>query len=478
MIKTKIVATLGPTSSDKEIIRAIIESGARVIRINFSHGTHDEHRERIAAVREITNELKIAVAVLVDLCGPKIRTGETEKPMHLNSGDKFILTTRNDYNFSANEMPLSYKDLPQYLKKGERILFDDGNFEAVVDHVDGTDIHLTATITAPLGSRKGINVPGVELPISAITEKDEKDLRFALNEDIDWVAMSFVRSAKDINTVKDIMADEGVFRPIMAKIEQREAIQNIDEIISAYDAVMVARGDMGVEMSIEQVPTLQKEIIKKANAAGKPVVTATQMLDSMIRNPRPTRAEATDVTNAILDGTDAVMLSGETAAGNYPIEAVKTMAILAELAEDIFHQRGQGFCIECMDESQKGVLDITVADSAVAIAMKLGAKAIIAAGSDSYTATLVSKSRPNQTVIAATSDFSNFNQMSVLWGVLPYYIKTPGTMNEDLDRAVRFGVQNGIVENGDLVVIVKMINQPLGIVTRGGNQIRLAYVDL
>jgi len=478
MIKTKIVATLGPASSDSETIQAIIENGARVIRINFSHGSHEEHRERIALVREIAKKLDLAVAILGDLCGPKIRTGETDEPMMLNCGDKFILTARDDFDFEKREMPLSYKELPKHLAEGQRLLFDDGNFEAVVDKVECDDIHLTAVITAPLGSRKGINIPGANLPISAITEKDEKDLEFALKEGIDWVAMSFVRSADDILRVKSIMERVDIFRPVMAKIEQQEAIQNIDAILDVYDSVMVARGDLGVETSIEEIPTLQKEIILKANRAGKPVVTATQMLDSMIRNPRPTRAEATDVTNAILDGTDAVMLSGETAAGKYPVEAVKIMANLAERAEKIFDTQNEEYCVDCLENSQKAVLDVTVASSAVSMAEKMGAKAIIATSSTSYTATIVSKYRPCQNIIAATSDKNNYNQMAILWGVLPYYVNTPGTVNEDLDRAVRFGVQKDLIEDKDLVVIVKMTNRPLGIVTRGGDQIRLAYVDL
>ncbi len=428
-------------------------------------------RRTCSSVRDISAETGIALSVLYDLSGPKIRTGAMAEPVLLEAGSQFVLTTRAEVK--PGEVPLGFAQLPQFVHPGSRMLLDDGSLDIEVVSVTDTDIVCRVLVGGPLGSHKGINLPGATLPIPAVTEKDKEDLRQGLHLGVDWIAMSFVRSAEDILPVHTIMHEEGIIRPVIAKIEKHEAIENLDAIIDAYDGVMVARGDLGVEVALERIPLLQKEIIRKANHMGKPVITATQMLDSMIRNPRPTRAEVTDVANAILDGTDAVMLSGETAVGKYPIEAVHTMETIAEYAETMLPED----IVPTEQAPRYNRPTGALAAAAVDIASHLGAKAIVASTVHGHTATLVSKSRPHQPIIAVTGEAETYTQLPLLWGVTP--IKVPVRQNADdmLDQAVREACKRDIVTNGDLIIIVALTTQPVGVVTRASNVLRIAHVE-
>ena len=470
MARTKIVCTLGPASESPEIIRALVDAGMRVARINCSHGSPEEHGDLIRLVRKIAGEAGVAVAVLYDLSGPKIRTGEMPTPLLLEAGKDFVLTSRED--LQPGEAPLGFPDLPRFVRPGLHLLLDDGNLMADVVSSNETDIVCRALNSGPLSSHKGINLPGESLPIPAVTDKDLADVRAGLLLGVDWIAMSFVRTAEDLAPIKDVMRELGIVRPVIAKIEKHEAIEHLEEIIQAYDGIMVARGDLGVEVPLERIPLLQKDIIRKSNRAGKPVITATQMLDSMIRNPRPTRAEVTDVANAILDGTDAVMLSGETAAGLYPVEAVRTMAEVAEVAETLLPDD----IVPDELAPARNTPDGALAASAVDIAQDLNVRAIIATTRRGYTATLVSKSRPHQPIIALTDNPDTYTQLPLLWGVTPLLIRDSATADEMLDRAVRQGCKMKILADGDMLVIVSVTSQPVGVVTRASNLLRIATV--
>jgi pyruvate kinase len=470
MPRTSIVGTLGPASWAPDTLRALVEAGLRVARINCSHGTPEEHAQSVQTVRQVSKETGIPVAVLYDLSGPKIRTGDLDAPIPLTAGEEFTLTARPDR--APDEVPLGFTDLPRFVSPGCHIIFDDGALEAEVLATTETDIRCRALITGPLGSHKGINLPGVSLPIPAVTEKDLADLRHGLEHGADWIAMSFVRSADDFLPVRAVMAEMGIVRPIIAKIEKHEAITNLEAIVEAADGIMVARGDLGVEVSLERIPLLQKQIIRVANKAGKPVITATQMLDSMIRNPRPTRAEVTDVANAILDGTDAVMLSGETSVGNYPIETVRTMASVAEWAETLLPED----VVPANEAPHYDTPTGALAAAAVDIAGHLKARAIVAVTEHGQTATLVSKSRPHQPIFAITANPETATQLPLLWGVTPMLVAESESQDEIVDRGVRNACGRGLVADGDLLVIVSVNAQPVGVVTRATESLRLAHV--
>lgn len=470
MPRTKIVCTLGPASANLVMLRQLVDAGLRVARINCSHGTPEEHAEYVGMVRQVAQESGIAVAVLYDLSGPKIRTSAMDAPVMLEAGKTFTLTARD--HVQPGEVPLGFKDLPKYVYPEQHLLLDDGSLEAEVISVTATDIVCLAHNGGPLGSHKGINLPGETLPIPAVTEKDIEDLRQGLRLGVDWIALSFVRTPEDIVPVQTVMRTEGISRPIIAKIEKHEAIAYLDSIIATFDGIMVARGDLGVEVSLEQIPLLQKEIIHKANSAGKPVITATQMLDSMIRNPRPTRAEVTDIANAILDGTDAVMLSGETAVGKYPLDAVQTMALVAEYAETLLPEEGVPFDAAPRADHPTGALS----SAAVSIAHHLGARAIVAATAHGHTATLVSKSRPRQPILATTWKPETYSQLPLLWGVTPFLVTKSDNTDEMLDRAVRAACRGGLVHDGDLIIVVSVTPHAVGIVTRATDILRIAHV--
>jgi pyruvate kinase len=470
MPRTKIVCTLGPASEDPAVLTAMVAAGMRIARINCSHGSAEEHAERITLVRRISADTGVPLAVLYDLSGPKIRTGDMTEPVMLEAGKEFVLTNRPA---APGEVPLGFDELPQYVKPGSHILFDDGNLEAEVVSVTATDVVCRALVSGPLGNHKGINLPGESLPIPALTEKDLEDARLGLQAGVDWIAMSFVRTAADVDPLRAMMREMGITRPVIAKIEKHEAVANLEEIIEAYDGVMVARGDLGVEVSLERIPLLQKQIIKAANHAGKPVITATQMLDSMIRNPRPTRAEVTDVANAILDGTDAVMLSGETAVGKYPVDTVRTMATVADYAETLLPDDVVPTAQAPRYTRPTGAL----AAAAVDMANHLGAKAIIASTMHGHTATLVSKNRPRQPILAITDCPDTYTQLPLLWGVTPMLVSQNGTQDEMLDRAVRQSCRAGLLEDGDLLIIIAVNPHPVGVVTRASNVLRIATVQ-
>jgi pyruvate kinase len=450
MRRTKIVCTLGPATSSEEMIRALVRAGMDVVRLNFSHGTHESHGNLISVARRVAAEEGAVLAVLQDLQGPRIRIGGMAGGGSvLTPGDRFVLTTR-EVEGTSEVATIRGAPLSRDVKPGDRILLDDGSIEMQVEQTTETDVVCTVVIGGELKPHKGINVPSRTLSVPAITEKDQEDLAFGLRQGVDYVAMSFVREAEDVRRIKKMIAEQGADVPVMSKIEKHEAITNFDEILEASDAVMVARGDLGIEMPAEQVPLLQKMIIRKCNAAGKPVVTATQMLDSMIRNPRPTRAEVNDVANAILDGSDAVMLSGETAVGAYPVVAVQTMARIAETTDESLPY----------DEMMSKVATAPIRDSAEAIghatceiAYKLGIKAIITSTQSGYTTRMVARYRPPAIIIAATPYEAMLRRLAVVWGVRPYISPGYDTTDEMMEQAIAVATRTGYVQEGDQVAI-------------------------
>lgn len=451
MRKTKIVCTIGPASEQPEVLKELILAGCDVARLNFSHGTHEEHALRIKRIREVSQELGKDVAILLDTKGPEIRTIDVVNgAVELIPGEEIILTTEEILG-DAKRVSITYKGLPEDVEKGTRILIDDGNLELVVEKVEGTEIYCRIITGGILKNHKGVNVPGVKVRLPGITEKDAEDILFGIEQGIDFIAASFVRKAEDIYEIRKILEEHGADIEIIAKIESEEGVRNAEEILAVSDGLMVARGDLGVEIPAEDVPLIQKRLIAMCNAAGKPVITATQMLDSMQRNPRPTRAEASDVANAILDGTDAVMLSGETAAGKYPIESVKTMARIAERTESAYgrvlaeRERGQR-----TSPSITGVISRSVAKAAV----ELQAAAILAPTESGYTARMISKHRPNLPILAATPHTKVIRKLKLVWGVIPIrYMGEQKSTDEMMERSVELALKTGIVKRGDLIVI-------------------------
>lgn len=429
-----------------------------VARLNFSHGTHEDHAKNIATIRQIASKLGQPIGLLQDLSGPKIRLGKIASgSVTLNHGRTFTFTTR-EVPGDANEVTLPYPEFVEQVKKGSTIFVDDARLEFRVMSKTNTDIVTRVVIGGELSSRKGVSVPGTKLAAASTTDKDIADLEFGLRQGIDWIAMSFVRSAQDRKPLDEVMNRLGIHRPIIAKIERPEAVAAIDEIIKAFDGIMVARGDLGIELPIYDVPVIQKTIIRKCNAAGKPVITATQMLDSMIHNARPTRAEATDVANAILDGTDATMLSGETAAGEFPIQSVKTMARIAGRIEK--SQLGK-----CLDRGKTGwsVQSVTdaIGQASVELAADLKVAAVITCTATGTTARLVSKYRPRSPVVAAVSRPEAVGQLTLSWGVMPISVPETESTDELIDTAVNSAKNAGFVKTGDTVVVTAGV--PVGL---------------
>ena len=469
MRRTKIVCTLGPTSEEKEVIVRLVRAGMNVARLNMSHSTHQIHEKSIALIREIANELNTPIGILADLQGPKIRVGTLKEKVILEPGQQFILTTR-DVPGNAIAVSVSLKELPESVHKGQVMLLDDGLLELVVDEVENTDIYTTVVRGGELKDHKGINLPNASVKTSSITQKDISDLEFAIKHDVDMVALSFVRSAQDVVQLRSIMEEFGGSIPIISKIEKHEAVTNIDDIIAESYGIMVARGDLGIEIPIEQVPIVQKMIIEKCNQQAKPVITATQMLDSMIRNPIPTRAEATDVANAVFDGTDALMLSGETAFGQYPVEAVATMAKIAQYAEDSIMYKA------VMEERKiytRSIITDAIAFSASESAKTLGADCIITATQSGYTARKISKYKPRIPVLAVTTNKKVMNQLALSYGVVPVEIKHCEDINTLVDEALNICKQKELIHNGDLLIITAGI---LAGVTGGTNVLRVYLV--
>jgi pyruvate kinase len=453
--RTKIVATLGPASQDEHTIRELIQAGMNVARLNFSHGTYSDHALRIERIRRISNELGTPITILQDLQGPKIRTGEIAGgSVQILPGQAFVLTTEPVIG-DAKQVSVDYPGLPASVKPGSRILLDDGNLELEVKSVSGERVDTLVSLGGILKSHKGVNLPGSLLDIPGFTPKDEADLAFGLQQGVDAVAMSFVRSAKDVETVRSAisrLAPERSWTPIISKLERPEALHNLEEIVHASDGVMVARGDLGVEMSPETVPIAQKEIIEQANCHARVVITATQMLDSMIHSPRPTRAEASDVANAIFDGSDAVMLSGETAAGQYPLQSVSMMHSIICQAEAHLSEWGhwKGTCTP--ESNQDDAYFLTLAARELAHDRNVAAISVFT--KSGRTALLMSKARPQVPILAFTPEPETYHRMGLYWGVHPHLVPQADTI-EDMLKAVEAAmVASSSVEPGQQVVLI------------------------
>jgi pyruvate kinase len=448
--RTKIVATVGPAISSPEMLRAVIEAGATTLRLNFSHGTHEDHQQSIRLIRQISYELNQPVGILQDLQGPKIRLGRfADGPILLNRGDRFILTSRQVPG-TAEISSVTYPPLADEVPSGAIILLDDGRVEMHVEAVDRQqrELHCRVVVGGPLSNAKGVNFPGVYLSIKAMTDKDRQDLAFGLNQGVDWVALSFVRNPQDVLEIKELISNAGKHVPVIAKIEKHEAIEQMESILSVCDGVMVARGDLGVELPAEDVPILQKRLIATANRLGIPVITATQMLDSMVNSPRATRAEISDVANAILDGTDAVMLSNEAAVGKYPVEAVATMARIAERM-DGERRSNNNLTAETAGRSIPNAISQAVSQ----IAAQLNAKAILTLTKTGATARNVSKFRPQIPIIAATPHLDVARQLQLVWGVEPLLTLSMPSMRQSFQAALNMAEEQDLLTEGDLVVM-------------------------
>lgn len=450
MKKTKIICTMGPNTNDRELIKNLALNGMDVARFNFSHGDHEEQGGRFALVESVREELGIPIATLLDTKGPEIRTGaiEGDKKVKLVEGQKYTLTTR-DVMGDDKINSITYKGLPQDVKPGNKILIDDGLIELNVDAVNDTEIECTVENGGELGSKKGVNVPNVSIKLPSITEKDKDDIIFGIEKGFDFIAASFVRNAACVREIKELMWEHNADIPVIAKIENAEGIENIDEIIEVADGIMVARGDMGVEIPAEQVPYIQKEIIRKCNEAYKPVITATQMLDSMIRNPRPTRAEVADVANAIYDGTDVIMLSGETANGKYPLEAVKMMVKIAETTESRLH----GALNDTAELHKKRNISSAVATATVTTAENLNAQAIICPTISGFTARLTSKLKPDIQIIGCTPYDTVLRKMQLYRGVRPVKTAQETSTDQIIKHAVEVSENLGYLKAGDTAVV-------------------------
>jgi len=450
MRKTKIVGTIGPASETVEKLKQLMEAGLNVARLNFSHGDFAEHGQRIKNIRQAMEETGLTIAILLDTKGPEIRTGKLKvEPIDLVEGETLILTSE-EIEGDASRVSITYPGLVDDVHPGSRILIDDGLIEVKVEKVEGTEIYTRIMNGGQLKSKKGVNVPGVAINLPGITEKDANDIRFGLEQGIDFIAASFVRKASDILEIRKILEEQNQTDvQIIAKIENQEGVDNIDEILAVADGIMVARGDLGVEVPAEDVPIYQKMMIRKCNELGKPVITATQMLDSMQRNPRPTRAEVGDVANAIFDGTDAVMLSGETAAGKYPLESVLTMARIAKRSEESLNSKDDSVHY---NQRQMTITD-TISFSASRAALDLNAAAILTPTESGFTARMVSKYRPKAPIIAVTPSPKVFRKLSLVWGVYPVLAEMANSTDEMLELSVLAAVKANKIKHGDLVVI-------------------------
>ena len=445
--KTKIVCTLGPVSENEETLRELIKNGLNVCRLNFSHGSHEEHKGRMDLVKKLREELNMPTAILLDTKGPEIRTGKFDAPeVLLEEGQTFTITMK-DVMGNKEMCTVSYKGLANDVKTGDTILIDDGLVGLTVKEVNGDDIVCEVQNSGIVKNHKGVNVPGVKVNLPAITEKDRSDIEFGIEQGIDFIAASFVRKVSDVLAIREILEENNATHiKIISKIENQEGVDNLDEIIEVSDGIMVARGDLGVEIPTEEIPVVQKLMIKKCNEAGKPVITATQMLDSMIRNPRPTRAEVTDVANAIYDGTDAIMLSGETAAGKYPVEAVKTMATIAKRAEEtIRNKKGQV-------NRSNNVTD-AISYATCATARDLEARAILSATASGHTARMVSKFRPDCPIVATTNNEGVRRQLSLTWGVHPVMTENCQNTDQIIESSIEAAKAANYLNTNDLVVI-------------------------
>ena len=448
---TKIVCTIGPASDSEEMLIQLVTAGMNVARLNFSHGNHEEHKNRIDTIKRVRQKLQRPVAIMLDTKGPEVRLGSFKAgTAEINAGDRFVLTIE-DVLGDNTRCSITYKELPKEVSEGTKILIADGLIELRV--VDKTETEVVCQVIngGTLADRKNVNIPGATSKLPAITQKDISDLVFGIENDIDMVAASFIRKATDVLEIRKILEENGgSFISIISKIENQEGVDNVDEILKVSDGLMVARGDLGVELPAEEIPLTQKMLIRKCNKSGKPVITATQMLDSMMRNPRPTRAEVTDIANSILDGTDAIMLSGETAAGKYPIDAVKTMAIIAERTERDLDYR----LIEKRQEYKDGItVANAISHASCTTAYELGAAAIITPTQSGSTARMVSKFRPKAPIIAATFDERVRRKLCLSFGVHSVLIQGVDSTDDLIEQSVNQAIANEYISSGDLVVI-------------------------
>lgn len=453
MRKTKIVCTIGPASESPEILAELMKAGMNVARLNFSHGTHEEHAIRIATIRDVAEKLNKTIGILLDTKGPEIRTHDMQNgEVHLTKGNVLDISMKEVLG-TTNCISVTYDKLIDDVKQNDKILLDDGLIELRVlakDHEKGL-IHTIVENAGVLKNKKGVNVPGVSVKLPGITEKDAQDILFGIDQGVDFIAASFVRTPKDVLEIRELLEQNGGSHiQIIPKIENQEGVDNIDEIIQVSDGLMVARGDLGVEIPAEEVPLVQKMLINKCNQVGKPVITATQMLDSMQRNPRPTRAEASDVANAIFDGTDAIMLSGETAAGLYPVESVLTMNRIAERTEQSLDYHS----IVRQRSREKGATMTEALSQAVSnTSINLGVKAVLAPTASGNTAKMIAKYRPGVPIIAITDSQSTAQKLTLVWGVQPIVTKKVNTTDEILDLSVDEALKHNYVDHGDVVII-------------------------
>ncbi|MDP2705060.1 MAG: pyruvate kinase [Patescibacteria group bacterium] len=472
--KTKIIATIGPVTENEKTMTAMLDAGLNVIRLNFSHGSHPEHQHRINLARNYTKKTGKPVAVLQDLCGPKIRTGDFYvERVTLIPGEKFIFTTEKIVG-DEKRVSVNYEHLPKEVKKGMHILLDDGKKKFKILKVSGKEIHTKILTGGELKGRRGLNVPGAYLSVSSMTPKDKKDLEFGIKNGVDFVALSFVRRSQDIKELRAILDKKKSNAGIIAKIETPEAVDHIDEIIRLSDGVMIARGDLAIEVPAENVPLIQKMIIKKCNRAGKPVITATQMLESMIKSPVPTRAEVSDIANAILDGTDAIMLSEETTLGEYPVEAIEVMSRVAlHIENDYLHKQ---LISERRDENSADAKNVTdsVTASAVYIAEDVGARFIIAFTNSGFTARMLCRYKPEQNIVVLTPNASTFQKLTLSFGCYPVLVSHSKDFSKDFSNVLfdarNFLLKNKLAKKGERIVVATGV--PFG------NAVRLAETNL
>lgn len=447
MKKTKIVCTIGPVSESVEVLSNLLKSGMNVMRMNFSHGSHEEHKQRIENLHKAIKNTGINAAVLLDTKGPEIRTIKLKdgKDVHLTAGQKFIITTDTSVIGDSTKVAVTYKGLTNDLKVGNIVLIDDGLLEMEVQEIKGNEIVCLVKNNGDLGENKGVNLPNVSVQLPALSPKDIEDLKFGCEQKVDYVAASFIRKAEDVKAVREVLEKNGGRHiKIISKIENQEGLDNFDEILELSDGIMVARGDLGVEIAVEEVPFAQKMMIEKCNIAGKIVITATQMLDSMIKNPRPTRAEATDVTNAILDGTDAIMLSGETAKGHYPVEAVNVMRKISQKTDPLVK-------FEIVNEEEAMITE-AIAKGVVDVADTLKAKLIVTATATGRSAIALRRYFPEAYILAVTNNEITYNQMILIRGVIPYLSSTSKSLDEFYSLAEEKGVELELVKSGDIII--------------------------
>ncbi len=464
--RTKIVATIGPASTSEEVLRAMFHAGMNVARLNMSHGDHSDHLLRLQLVRKISRELERPVAVLADLQGPKIRTGRLKDniPVEWKAGAKVVITVGDCPEGTAERVGCTYPGLAKDVDTGNMLLIDDGRMRVQVDSVSGDDIHGTVQVGGLLKSNKGINLPGVKVSTPSVSEKDKADLAWAIANDVDYIAMSFVRSARDVRNLRHRIAESGRDIPIIAKIEKGEAVEGINEILAESDGIMVARGDLGIEISTQRLPVVQKDLITSANRLGKIVITATQMLESMIENPIPTRAESSDVANAIFDGSDAVMLSGETASGKFPVEAVAEMGRIAAEAEKSPYMARMELD---RDATTFNHFAMAISGAADYLSREIAANGIMILSHGTEKPLLLSKRRGNIPMVALCYDERTWRRMSLFWGIVPLMLPYLDNLQDLLERASEESIRHGIFNDGDTVVVIS------GVSNNGTNTIKV-----